>query len=1090
MEIKKSSPDIKFPKYRCPFLTRTQLISIPPQLTKRQWASFYPLRIIFLLFVIAIVNGGFVGAMAAPVHTVFADITITGKVTDDKGSPIAGATVRLKGTRYATTTDSSGSFSLTIPTDTEVLEISCIGYTPQQISVNHQKKVTVRLLQTQDNLGEVVVVGYGTQKKATLTGAVSQIKGDVIKLSPNGNLSNNLTGRMPGLIAVNRTGEPGNDGSSLSIRGAGSFSNPNAGPLIIVDGIPDRSFSRLNPDDIESVSVLKDASAAIYGMRAANGVVLITTKRGKSGKPTVNYNGSFGLQSVTRKLNLVNASQYATYINEMNTRLGQPKTYTDEDVKLYADGSDPLGHPSTDWWDAVIRKTAPQTQHDLSISGGSDNVKYFVSGQYQRVDYLYKGGSGFNFNQKNIRANLDINVTKDLKVSLDLAGRNEEKYGPLSNASQNGGIFMYILGQYPTLAAQYANGYYGIGNTVGSNPLINATDIPGNSRNLSYFIQPVGTIDLKMPWITPGLSFNAYAALDNTYWQYKNLTRPYDVYQYNKDTKEYVNFRDQTAGNGVTLNETWGRWRRNTYNFKLSYDRNFENIHAINALIGYEQSDYFTENIGVTRRNLLSDQLPFIGMGGSDPANLGNSGTGDQNGRKSVYGRINYGYANKYLVEFSGRYNGSYNFAPGRQWGFFPGISAGWVLSQEKFWSKISSIVNFAKIKGSWGILGYDEINPYLFLGLYNLVDPGSFFGPEGTPVPGLTTGVSPLQSFTWEKVKSTDIGIETALFNSRLTINADYFYRKRYDILTARNASVPNYTGLSGKLPPENIGKANSYGFELELNYNGNIGKYFTYNIGGNYTHTDNKIIFMDESPNVPAYQKQTGFPIQSLLMYKTDGIYNNQQEIDAYTNTKGQKVIPLTGTKPGDIKYVDVNNDGKITSLDQVRYYQNPVPRDVFGITLGMKYKGFGLSALLYGQSNAYQIIRPQGTNAAFTPPLWEYEGRWTPETPDNNKPAAFDRTSTINNLNSDFWLNDMRFLKLKTLELSYDLPADFISTIKLKRARVFINGSNLFTWSKIKEYDPELNYVPSDNNGYYVNAAYYPQTRIINAGFNLTF
>jgi TonB-linked SusC/RagA family outer membrane protein len=1024
-----------------------------------------------------------------------ADTVITGKITDAKKIGLPGVSVLVKGTQKGTTTDANGDFKLSGLKGTETLTIRYIGFTTQEIPVNGKQSLAITLLEENNNLNEVVVVGYGTQKKATLTGAVVQVKGDIIKQSPNGNLSNNLTGRTPGLIATNRSGEPGNDDSALSIRGATSFSNPNAGPLIVVDGVPDRSFSRINPEDIESVSILKDASAAIYGVRAANGVMLITTKRGKTGKPTVSYNGSVSLQSPTRVTKLVDAGQFARYYNELLARRNGAARYTDEDIRLFENGTDPLGHPNTNWNDVVIAKTAPMTQHDLNVSGGTDNVKYYISGQYLYQKYLYNE-SPFNYNQKNLRANIDANITKDLKVSLDLSGRNEDKYAPLDNANLNGGVFMAILAQYPTIAAKYPNGLYGTGTTTGSNPLLRVTDQPGYDRQLSYYAQATGTIDLKMPWVTKGLYLNAYAGLDNTFWQYKRLSRPYDNYDYNKTTGEYINKKESTNSNLIGLNETWGRTRRNTYNIKLGYDRVFANDHNVSSIFGYEETDYLTAQTSTGSRSLLSDQLPFLGLANPDPTFLSNSGTGDQNGRRSVFGRVNYTYKDKYLFEFSGRYNGSFNFGPGNKFGFFPGISTGWVMSKENFFNKALPFVSFAKLRGSWGILGDDAINPYLYLSTYKINQNAYYFGNPDVPTLGLATNVSPNPNFTWEKVKSMDLGLELGFFNNTLSFNGDYFWRHRYDILTQRNASIPSYAGLGplgstpSKLPPENIGIANSNGFELELNYNGKIGTDFSYTVGGNFTHTNSEIVFMDESPLTIDYQRQTGYPIRSFLIYKADGIYNNQAEIDGYTNANGGKVTPLTGTKPGDIKYIDVNNDGKITSNDRERFFDSQIPRNNFGINLGLRYKGFGVEALFYGVSGVKHIIRPQGNNSETTPALWQYEGRWTPQTPDNNLPAAFDRNSTVNNLDSDFWLNDGSFLRLKTLQLSYDLPKEFLSKIKVRSARVFVNGSNLFVLSKIKNYDPELNYVPSDNNGYYVNGAYYPQTRIIGAGVNVSF
>jgi TonB-linked SusC/RagA family outer membrane protein len=356
---------------------------------------FIPIRVkaLILLLILspcsyAISRHGFSKAANVLVQT--PDGSVKGHVTDEKNAAIPGVSVRVKDSQKGTVTDNNGDFILRVPAGTKTLILSYIGFETQEFQLNNKQTINIILKESKNDLKEIVVVGYGTQKKATLTGAVSQIKGDVIKQSPNGNLSNNLTGRTPGLIAVNRSGEPGNDGSSLSIRGASSYANPNAGPLIVIDGVPDRSFSRINAEDIASVSILKDASAAIYGVRAANGVVLITTKRGKIGKPLINFTSSYSLQSATRAPKLVDAAQYATYFNELNERLGQPKLYTDKDISLYANGSDPLGHPSTDWYGAVVAKTAPMNQQDLNISGGSENVKYFLSGQYLKQDYLFK----------------------------------------------------------------------------------------------------------------------------------------------------------------------------------------------------------------------------------------------------------------------------------------------------------------------------------------------------------------------------------------------------------------------------------------------------------------------------------------------------------------------------------------------------------------------------------------------------------------------------------------------------------------------------------------------------------------------------
>jgi TonB-linked SusC/RagA family outer membrane protein len=895
-----------------------------------------------------------------------------------------------------------------------------------------------------------------------------QINADEIRQSSSVNISNALAGRVPGVVANNRSGEPGADGSSILIRGAGTTGN--ASPLYVIDGVANRSgFERLNPSDIESISILKDASAAIYGAQAANGVILVTTKRGKTGKPSISYDGNFGLSQPTRVPQLVSSYEYALFRNEKDTRQNAGAlTFTPAQIEKYRNGSDPLNYPNTDWYDKVLKPLTPQTQHSLTVSGGSDRVKYLFSGGYTYQDAFYRK-SATNFKQYNLRMNVDAQVTSLLKISLDVVGRSENRNYPPASAD---GVFLSVLGSYPGLAPFYPNGLP-VAGIEGPNPLQMAQGYDGYRRSANNSLQTTANFELKLPFITQGLSVSGFASYDFAFYNGKTFTRPFDLYRYDSTNKVYNNVRDILLGDPA-IGQNYGSSLLKTYHARLNYERRFGD-HNIGAFIAFEQSDYYNEGINAGRETLVSSQIDQLFAFYNDVTRQSNGSAADQNARRNYFGRINYAYKGKYLAEFVLRRDGSFNFPPGRQYGNFPGVSAGWVISEEDF-LKAVPIISYLKLRGAYSALGNDRIAQYQYLARYTVAAPieSVFLGADENPgySPGLLPGVAPNPNVTWEVEKMKNVALEGSLLNSRLDFSVEYFWAQRDRLLAPRNASIPATAGL--RLPDENIGRVDRNGIELTLGYKGTINKDFSYFVSGNFTKTRSVIEFIDESPNVVEWQKRQGYQLGSWLIYKTDGIFNNKEELDATT-------AKLPGTKLGDIKYIDHNKDGVINANDQVRIYESPTPLIVYGSRMGFSYKGLSASLLWQGQAKARQIILPQANNGEFIPPKWLYDGRWTTENTDAVLPGSFDRTYGINNRASDFWLQNMAYLKLKSAEVSYSFQSMRLKNAGITNLRVYLNGFNLFSIDDVKHYDPEtVSYT----------GAYYPQTRIYSIGLNVGF
>ena len=997
---------------------------------------------------------------------------VSGRVVDRNGEVLPGVTVLVKGTTQGTITDFEGNFTIPGISSGDVLVFSFIGMRTAEITFSGQSNINVIL--EEDNIGieEVVAIGYGTQKKASLTGSIATVKGDVLEKSPSPNLTNAIAGQLSGVIANIRSGEPGNDDAEIFIRGKGTLGDndddertKNAA-LIVIDGIPDRGgFGRLNPEDIESLTVLKDASAAIYGARAANGVILITTKRGVAGEPTLNINSSIGWSQPTRIPEFLDSYRYAIAENEYRANFtGEQPRWLDEDIEKFRTGSSPLTHPSTDWLNTIFKDWTKQHNHSVSLRGGSEKVKYFVSGQY-----LYQDGNfheGTDYNQFQYRSNLDVQVTDELTMSVDLSYRLEDK--DLIAPTGNNTIWWSLKSTYPFLIPYYPNGLPGLGSGIGGNMAIRSSKQYGYKREKNHVYNTKLNFKYDLSKITEGLYILGYGVLDRDFVNDKIFKRTWSEYGYLPETDEYVEY---PAPHPRTLEVRKRNETSTTLHARLAYDRVIGD-HEFSGFIAYEQNKISGDEVSAFRERFISDKVDQL-FAGADNENKTNYGFAWETGRVNYFGRIHYGYKEKYLIDFTLRHDGSQNFAKEKRFGTFPGTSVAWRMSEEPFFNV--DFVDYLKVRGSWGQMGNDRVDPYQYLTTYRLGIPDQFvnevyfFGTEGNIVKNLIADQTPNPDITWETATTINFGFDASLFNEKLSVTSEVFSSKRRDILIARSASVPAYTGLD--LPKENLGKVNSKGLELELAYQGKIGEDFSFFAKGNLTYATNKVVFLDEAAGTPEEQKREGYPMDAWFVYQSDGLFQTQEEVDNYPNLNAK-------TGPGDVKILDINGDSIVNALDRKRLTTGETPEIMYGITFGGSHKGFDLSVFFQGQARALRSVAPGTLNVSpeFFDERWQKEG-------DNKYPRVFYGPTTIDgqsNSGGDFWLRSAAFIRLKNVELAYTLPKNVSTKVGFSRMRVFVSGSNLFTIDKIKLFDPEL----TSGDG-----ISYPLQRMIRMGVNLS-
>lgn len=845
-------------------------------------------------------------------------LTVKGTVLDAKSNePLIGVSVIEKGSSNGTMTDIDGNFNVKVPKDA-VLKFSYLGYQAQEISVNGKTLLNVVMKEDNAQLDEVVVVGYGLQKKATLSGSVTSVSGDKLAKVPVTNVSQGIAGRLPGVVVVSNTAEPGYDGATITVRGVNTFGN--SSPLVVVDGVPGRSLERIDPSTIETMSVLKDASAAIYGAQAANGVILITTKRGKSGKLNVGFTYNYGIARPTTVPELTNSVEYATLMNEIDKYAGNTPRYSAEDLRMYADGSDPWGHPDTDWFKETLKPWSAQTNANVTIDGGTENMKYFISVSTKGQDAFYRN-SGAKYNQYDLKTNLDMKINKYIDAYAYMTGRMEERKYPTRSAEN---IFRMLMRSKPNSPAYWPDGSPGPDIEFGDNPVVICTDATGYDRDKRYILNGDFGLTVKAPYVK-GLSFKLNASLDKTFRFRKIWQTPWYLYSWDGSSTDESGkpllVKGKKGFSDPRLTESMSDDLNVLLSGIASYSRTFAKDHDVNVLVGVEKITGKGDSFEAFRRYFLSASIDQLFAGGQDEMN--NNGTGYKEARLNYFGRFNYAYQSKYLAEFVWRYQGSYIFDTSNKFGFFPGVSVGYVISEENFFKKHVPFINFAKIRASWGQTGNDLINPFQYLTSYTFNSLMFLTNGGATMNQALYEGVAPNENVSWETATQKNIGVDLQFLNGDLAVSIDYFHNKRTDILWRRNASVPNTSGLS--MPDENLGSVVNQGIDFNIDYRKNInGVLLGVNLNGVYAK--NKILFWDEAPGVPEYQKSTGQPIGAGLYYEAIGIFKSQEEIEAYPH--------WAGARPGDIIFKDVNEDGQIDGNDRVRNSRSRTPRFTGGL------------------------------------------------------------------------------------------------------------------------------------------------------------
>lgn len=997
-------------------------------------------------------------------------VKITGKVIDDQGEGVIGANVMEKGTTNGTITNMDGEFSLEVP-NKATLQISYIGFNTQEIPVNGQKSFTIRMTEDTQSLDEVVVVGYGTQKKLNVTGAVATLKNEELVKSPVASTTNALVGRLPGLIAKQKSGQPGFDAADINIRSFGSA-------LVIVDGV-EQSFNNIDANEIESVSILKDASAAIYGARAGNGVILVTTKRGQSGKPNISFNGTLTSQSYTNFPEPVNAGQYATLFREAQINSGIPENQTkfsEEDIAKYFAGNDPQ-YPSTNWYDEIMKKSALQQQYNLTIRGGTDVVKYYTFLGYLSQDGMFKGGNT-GYRRFNVRSNLDVNLTSDLTFSLDLSAIKDDVRQSNRPASEEW-FWMDFFDSTPTSHASFPDPtkvpHIGPGPF---NAIINThEDLGGYDKTYKNTLNGAFTVNYKVHPV-PGLSAKLKLNYQQVSYDRKNWTKQNDIWDYDYATDTYTLYGKSMP---TSLKQEFHKNQVITGQFSLNYDRVINKDHAINGLALVEIIDYNNGNFSAYRENYVTSAIDQLFAGGT--INQQANGSASVSGRASFVARANYAYQGKYLLEATARYDGSPNFPKDKRWGFFPSLSAGWRMSEEAFIKNNLTWIDNLKLRAGVSQTGFDSVGAFQYLTGYKFEGYNVLGGKE---VPGLTTTGIANTNISWETMTLYNVGLDLSVLNNKLYSEIDVFYRKRDDMLGTRVVSLPNTFGAT--LPSENINSQSTRGFEVLIGHRGNFGE-FSYDISGNVSWSRSKWIHYDEpdytDPDDIRLKKKSGQWIDVYNAYKSDGLFTSQEEID----NLGYDMDGMgnTSLRPGDIKILDLNNDGEVDWRDASTIGSGGTPHIIYGINLNMKYKGFDLSVFAQGAADYYVQLQSGNINidGVRTPFKVIWNERWTPENNDRNAIIPRQKIGqTTNNWNFDYWYKNASYLRLKNLTLGYTFDKGLIRNLRMENLRLFVVGTNLFAINPLRKYglDPET---PDATRGWS-----YPVTKSVSLGLNVTF
>lgn len=1001
-------------------------------------------------------------------------VTVKGTVKGTDGEPQIGAMVYVKGiattTASSAMTDANGEYSLSAPSGA-VLVASLLGFKEQEQSIGGRDVVNFILEQENTILDDAVVIGYGTQSKLTLTGSVAQTSGRELVKNSSVNISQGLAGRLSGVIVSNRTGEPGKDDATMFIRGRSTLGDNS--PLIVIDGVPrtNEEFSRLSGDEIESVNVLKDASGAIYGARSANGVILVTTKRGKYNEgASVTFNYDLGLQQPTRLVQMADAIQYTKAYNAELAITGAAPMYNETQIQHYIDGDDLINYPNTNWFDEIIKPVSVQHKYGASISGGAEKVAWFLefNGQYQ--DGIYRK-SATKYDQYNVRSNIDVQVTKSLKLGLNLNVRQQHKnYSAFPSDSY--GIFYITTRLKPTGAAYFPNGYL----RGGTNPAVLVQDLTGYDRTTINTINTTLTANWNLGFITKGLSVSGTMAYDVIGNFQKNWQKNWQYYTYDEVTELYEE-RTNSYWSTPVLHEYQRNSNTLTVNANINYDRDF-NGHHVSALAGFEQASYRLDYMGAGINKYDSDILDEFFAGSADKNWYSIKGYARETARRSWFGRLGYDWKSRYLLQVIGRFDGSENFPENKRWGFFPGVSAGWRISEEPFVKKNAPWLTNLKIRASYGEQGNDQIDSFQYMTTYGYTSASSYkLRFDDKDVNFIIPGKVPNKNVTWEVAKTWNIGLDGSIKNGLIGWELEFFKTERSNILCTRNASIPYYTGLPDSLPDENIGIVDNKGFELQLHHEGKSKNGdLIYHASGNFMFVRNRIKFMDETPwgEGHEYMNLTGHPMGAQLYYQVKGINRTQEDLE--NNPQ------MAGATLGDFMFEDLDGDGKITSYDRKRCDLTPVPEIVFGANFDATWRNLDFSLLLQGQARARFYYSPLTDPVSGNIEREAALNAWTLDNPTASRPRIGSTVSNGGVNRVSFYYRNAAFLRLKNVEIGYTIPDNILfNKMKIKSLRFYIAGYNLLTFSGLKNVDPE-----TSDESYQT----YPQMRIFNTGVKLTF
>lgn len=994
-----------------------------------------------------------------------AQTLVKGNIKDVSGEPLIGVSIKEKGTSNGTVSDLDGNFAITT-SKSNFLQVSYIGYISQEIKAENGKTLQIVLQENSEILEDVVVVGYGTQKKVNLTGSVSAVTAKELANKPVTSTAQALAGLAPGLSVLQNSGRPG-AGASVKIRGTGTFSSAGTAPLVLIDGLSG-NLDDVDPNDIQNISFLKDAaSASIYGNRAANGVILIETKKGASGKTTITYNNSFGWQSPTELPDFLPSWEYATYYNMAMKNMGKQEAYTAEQIQKYRDGSDPDNYPNVNHLKWLLESGSGfQHQHNLSIQGGNNNLSYNLS-----VGYRNQEGMTANTNNERLTAlfSMKSELSKCLHLNLNINAYNNKYNAPNGEPQSIDGMIGYAVREGAIYAGRKSDGSFGYQDNYSPEAWLNSESFVKNiSRNVSASTQ--------LTWDTPikGLSIIGKAGV--TYWtKYDKAYRAETYFDANK-TIGPSTLSIWTANNTYT-----------TFEALATYEKQIKK-HYFKLLAGTSVEQSSNKDLEGSRNTFPNNYLYELGSG--DGSTASNNSSLEEYALQSFFGRVNYSFNDRYLLEANLRYDGSSRFAKGHRWGLFPSVSAGWRITEEDFWkqSSLAETVDNLKLRVSYGVLGNQNIGLYPYQQTYSL----GYNYPIGNPA-ALQSGAYMAsynnQDITWEKTAITDVGIDFSLWKGRFSGSVDYFYKYTSDILAP--VEVTSIMGRS--VGQSNVGAVSNKGIEVNLTYNGKIGKDFIFSVSPNFTWIKNAVEKLANGAKEEINNGRiVGQPIGIIYGYKTDGLFVDQAEIDKAP----EQLVGKSGIKPGYVKYQDISGpngvpDGQVDAQYDRTVLGSTTPKFYYGLNLTAAYKGFDFSALFQGLGGHKRLIGSYMAYAFYNGgqiQRWQAEKCWTEENP--NKWAEYPRLETLNMNNtnlqtSDYWVRDASYLRLKNVQIGYTLPKELVSKVGLQNIHIYVSGQNLLNINKFyKGWDPENEIGTGDA------PSYYPINKIYSFGLNIKF